>query len=289
MASRLGLTGHRGERPRGPRRRRGRSTWPTGVADGVDALVVVGGDGMVHLGVQALAGTGTPLGIIPAGTGNDVARYFDMPAQGPRRRRPTWSIAGRAPHRRPRPQRLDVLRRPCSPPGFDAMVNERANRMTWPKGQMRYNIATLAELRVFKPMPYTLELDGQRAAASRRCWSRSATARRSAAACGSPRAPMLDDGLLDVVIIKPISQAASCSGPTPSCSRAPTCSTRTTSTTASARVTVAAPGIVAYADGERIGPLPAHGRGRPRRSSVLCPADGVSVMSRAARRTRRRR
>jgi diacylglycerol kinase (ATP) len=49
------------------------------VADGVDALVVCGGDGMVHLGVQAVAGTGTALGIIPAGTGNDVARYFDLP------------------------------------------------------------------------------------------------------------------------------------------------------------------------------------------------------------------
>ncbi len=50
---------------------------------------MLGGDGMVHLGVQAVAGTGTPLGIIPAGTGNDVARYFDLPAQGPgRRRRP---------------------------------------------------------------------------------------------------------------------------------------------------------------------------------------------------------
>ncbi|WP_213056680.1 hypothetical protein, partial [Escherichia coli] len=39
--------------------------------------------------------------------------------------------------------------------GFDAIVNERANRMTWPKGQMRYNLATLAELRVFEPLPYT--------------------------------------------------------------------------------------------------------------------------------------
>ena len=27
---------------------------------------------------------------------------------------------------------------------------------------MRYNLATLAELRVFKPLPYTLELDGER-------------------------------------------------------------------------------------------------------------------------------
>ena len=53
------------------------------VADGVEALVVLGGDGMVHLGVQAVAETGTPLGIIPAGTGNDVARYFDLPRKDP--------------------------------------------------------------------------------------------------------------------------------------------------------------------------------------------------------------
>ena len=45
--------------------------------------MVIGGDGMVHLGVQAVAETETALGIIPAGTGNDVARYFDLPAQGP--------------------------------------------------------------------------------------------------------------------------------------------------------------------------------------------------------------
>ena len=45
--------------------------------------------------------------------------------------------------------------------GFDAKVNERANAMTWPRGQMRYNLATLAELRVFEPLPYTLELDGE--------------------------------------------------------------------------------------------------------------------------------
>ena len=45
--------------------------------------------------------------------------------------------------------------------GFDAIVNERANAMAWPKGQMRYNLATLAELRTFRPLPYTLELDGQ--------------------------------------------------------------------------------------------------------------------------------
>src|SRR5207342_1596076 len=46
--------------------------------------------------------------------------------------------------------------------GFDAIVNERANAMTWPRGQMRYNLATLLELRTFTPLDYVLELDGTR-------------------------------------------------------------------------------------------------------------------------------
>ena len=46
---------------------------------GLDALVVVGGDGMVHLGVNVVAGTGLPLGIVAAGTGNDIARTLALP------------------------------------------------------------------------------------------------------------------------------------------------------------------------------------------------------------------
>ena len=42
---------------------------------------------MVHLGVQAAADTPTPLGIIPVGTGNDVARYFDLPRKDRSRQR----------------------------------------------------------------------------------------------------------------------------------------------------------------------------------------------------------
>ncbi|TWH28858.1 diacylglycerol kinase (ATP), partial [Isoptericola variabilis J7] len=51
------------------------------VADGVDALVVVGGDGMVHLGLQATAETGTPLGVVAVGTGNDVASVVGLPVR----------------------------------------------------------------------------------------------------------------------------------------------------------------------------------------------------------------
>ncbi|WP_420114618.1 diacylglycerol/lipid kinase family protein, partial [Pseudactinotalea sp.] len=45
-----------------------------------DALVVVGGDGMVHLGVNATAGTDVPLGLVAIGSGNDFARNVGLPA-----------------------------------------------------------------------------------------------------------------------------------------------------------------------------------------------------------------
>ncbi|MBE9928059.1 diacylglycerol kinase family lipid kinase, partial [Cellulosimicrobium cellulans] len=57
----------------------------TGAGTGVDALVVVGGDGMVHLGVNATAGTGVPLGIVAVGTGNDFAHALDLPTGRPDR------------------------------------------------------------------------------------------------------------------------------------------------------------------------------------------------------------
>ena len=48
-------------------------------ARGLDALVVVGGDGMVHLGLDVVARTGVPLGLIAVGTGNDIARHLGLP------------------------------------------------------------------------------------------------------------------------------------------------------------------------------------------------------------------
>ncbi len=135
--------------------------------------------------------------------------------------------------------------------GFDAVVNERANRMTWPKGQMRYNLATLMELRTFEPLPYTLDLDGR-------------TLRLSAMLVAIGNGPSfggglritegakLDDGLLDVVVIKPMSKVELV--------RTYPKLFKGTHTThpqyehhLARTVTVAAPGIVAYADGERFG------------------------------------
>ena len=232
------------------------STWPAQcVADGVEALVVCGGDGMVHLGVAGGGRHRRRPGHHPRRHRQRRGPLLRPAPQGPAgRRRPGHRRRGRRTHR-PGPQRVDSTSSPCWPPGFDAIVNERANQMTWPKGQMRYNLATLAELRTFQPLAYTLELDGeprrargdagrrrQRPVVRRRAADhRGRRARRRPARRGHHQAD---------------EQARSWSGPTPSCSRAPTSRTRSTSTTGSARSPSPRPGIVAYADGERFGALP---------------------------------
>jgi diacylglycerol kinase (ATP) len=222
------------------------------VAGGVDALVVCGGDGMVHIAVQAVAESGTPLGIVPAGTGNDVARYFDLPRKDPDAavdRVLAWQTRTVDLARSGSQYFVTVLAA-----GFDAVVNERANRMTWPKGQMRYNIATLAELRVFEPLPYTLQLDDYRVSLE----AMLVAVGNGPSFGGGLRiteGAVLDDGLLDVVIIKPISK--------PDLIRTYPKLFKGTHVHHPQylhhrvrSVTVAAPGIVSYADGERFGPLP---------------------------------
>jgi diacylglycerol kinase (ATP) len=237
------------------------------VADGVESLVVVGGDGMVHLALQAVAGTETRLGLIPAGTGNDVARYFDIP------RRDTAAatdvvIGGRE-------RRVDLARTGSTyfltvmAAGFDAVVNERANQMTWPKGQMRYNLATLAELRTFEPIPYVLDIDGTQ----HRFEAMMVAIGNGPSFGGGLRiaeGALLDDGLLDVVVIMPMSK--------PQLVRTyPKLFNGTHVHHPQYRhhharkVTIAAPGITAYADGERIAALPLTVEVAPLALRVLAP------------------
>jgi diacylglycerol kinase (ATP) len=222
------------------------------VESGVEAVVVCGGDGMVHLAVQVLVGSGVALGIIPAGTGNDVARYLDLPRKDPEAAADI--VVGS------RTTTIDLARAGDTyyvtvlASGFDSKVNERANEMTWPKGQMRYNLATFAELRVFEPLPYRLTLDG-----------RDLTLDAMLVAVGNgpsfggglriTHGADMHDGLLDVVVIHPLSKP-----------RLLTTYPRLFKGThvrmaeyehhLVSSVTVDAPGIVAYADGERLGALP---------------------------------
>ncbi len=49
------------------------------VAEGMDAVIAVGGDGTVNEIARSLAGTSTSLGIIPCGSGNGFARHLGIP------------------------------------------------------------------------------------------------------------------------------------------------------------------------------------------------------------------
>jgi len=239
----------------------------TCVADGLETLVVVGGDGMIHLAVQALAGSQTRLGLIPAGTGNDVARYFDVP------RKDTAAatdivIGGRE-------RQVDLARIGSKyfltvlAAGFDAIVNERANEMTWPKGQMRYNLATIAELRTLKPISYVLEIDGEQ----HRFDATMVAVGNGTSFGGGLRiteGALLDDGLLDVVIIEPMSRTMLLRT-YPKLFKGTHVHHPGYRHHHAKKVTIAAPGITAYADGERIGPLPLTVEVAPLALRVLVP------------------
>ena len=77
------------------------------VEDGASVVVAMGGDGMVHHVAQGLVGTGTALGIIPAGTTNVIARLFDIPSRHTKAAR---LIADGAEPRRVGTARLTMLR-----------------------------------------------------------------------------------------------------------------------------------------------------------------------------------
>lgn len=223
----------------------------------IDRLVVGGGDGMVHLGANLCAGTPVSLGVIAAGTGNDIARELGLPVRDAAAS-VQRILSGST-------RRVDAARHTTATgeqkwflgvlaAGFDAVVNERANQLTWPKGPMRYNLAILRELPVFRAIPYTLVLDGERIDTEAMLV---AVGNGPAYGGGMRVTPdaSFDDGLLDVLILRKIStfeflrvfprvfKGTHVSHPAVQIRRART-------------VSLEAEGIVSYADGERFAPLP---------------------------------
>ncbi|MGC4897098.1 diacylglycerol kinase [Micromonospora sp. DT31] len=230
------------------------------VAGGVGALVTVGGDGTVHRAVQAVAGTGVPFGPVPAGTGNDFAVDTGFPAD------PMAAVdviaaalaAGRT-------RAVDLARLSHAgvedrwyaavlAAGFDAIVNERANRMRRPRGPRRYDLAILAELARLRPRRYRLTLDGEPHEVDAVLVAVGNTASYGGGMRVCPDADPAD-GLLDVVVggrfdrrtlirVKPrIYRGTHVTHPLVRTYRART-------------VEVAAEGITTYADGERALDLP---------------------------------
>jgi len=224
-----------------------------------DVLVVAGGDGMMHLGVNRAIAAAKPLGLIPAGTGNDASRILEI-SQDPvvaslqidnalrngSRLVDTLRITGEGFER----YAFGMLSA-----GFDALVNERANIMHSPKGPSRYTLAMLAELAQLKPRKYKFTVDGE---------TRETDAILIAVSnnqfCGGgmrfvPHA-QVDDGQIEVFVLKPLGRAKFLSIFPKVFSGRHVEHADLVEFFRGTEVSVEASDIVGYADGERLDSLP---------------------------------
>lgn len=229
---------------------------------GTDAVVVAGGDGTVSLAIQELAATGVPLGIVPTGTGNDLATSLgirDLDADGAA----DAVIAGRTRTidlaRVTRADGSTVLYGTVLASGFDSKVNDRANRMTWPRGHMRYNIAILAEFVRLRGIPFDIALDLADGTVERLTGDlvMATVGNGRTYGGGIPICPDadLEDGLLDVTLVRPAGRLTLLRL-LPRVYRGTHTSIRQVSTYRVRRVQLTSPGVTAYADGDPFGPLP---------------------------------
>ncbi|KUM71456.1 diacylglycerol kinase [Streptomyces griseorubiginosus] len=242
------------------------------VRDGTGALIAVGGDGMAHLALQAVAGTRTPFGLIAVGTGNDLARTLGLPVRDP-------AAAARLIAEALKDSRLngidlglvgDQWFGTVLASGLDSRVNDRGNRMRWPLGRFKYDLALLAELAAFRPVPYRITLDDGEV--------REVEATLVAVGNGSsygggmricPGAD-LTDGLFDVTVV------GDCTRTTllrvfPRVYRGTHVEHPKVSVVRAAKVEIAAPDVTGYADGEPLGPLPLTARCVRAAVSVIGP------------------
>ncbi|TDW14013.1 diacylglycerol kinase [Kribbella kalugense] len=222
------------------------------VASGADAVTLIGGDGTIHLGAQALANSGMPFGVIPAGTGNDFARGLGVPLKDPAAAA-DLVIAGRT-------RTIDLATAKDEfittvvAGGFDSLVNKRANAMTWPKGNARYTVATLAELRTFQPLEYVVTVDGDQIETSAMLVA-VGTGPMYGGGLQICAGAELDDGLLDVTIIQPVSRLTLLQM-FPKLAKGTHVGHPAVRTLRGRSVRIESPGITAYADGEPLGLLP---------------------------------
>jgi len=220
-----------------------------------EGLFLIGGDGTVNLAVQELVGSALGIALIPAGTGNDFARTLHLKLKNPEQlikhylsSRPSLIDVGKVGEK----YFVDVLST-----GFDSMVNERANAMKRIKGRAKYNISILLVLSTFKPKSYRFSIDG---------FSFESKAMLIAVSNGicygggmkvTPDA-RIDDGLFDILILSPVSKFEFLKV-------FPKVFSGTHTTHPAVKISRGKSveidsDAVAYADGERVGPLPVKAR-----------------------------
>lgn len=220
-------------------------------------VVVVGGDGTVHVVVQAIAHSGVPLGVVPAGSGDDAARAWGLP-RGDTDAAADLLLSGT-------PVAVDLGRSSAVDgtqhwfatvlaAGFDARVSERAHGMPQVPATIRYLAALAAELRSFSPLHYRLTLDGTQ---GERDAVLVAVGNTSHFGGGMMICPDADatDGLLDVLVLDPIPRGEFVRV-FPRVYRGTHLAHPAVDVVRAREVLIEKADVVAYADGERLGPLP---------------------------------
>jgi diacylglycerol kinase (ATP) len=234
------------------------------VAEGVGALIAVGGDGTVHRALQAVAGKPVAFGVVPAGTGNDFAAELGLPDRpltaadalaealrsGATRRVDLARMTGEWPGAPREPRWFGAV----LAAGFDAIVNERANGMRFPRGSVKYDLAILIELARLRPRRYTLRLDGEPLQLDAVLVAVGNGARYGGGMRICPTADVTD-GLLDVVVGGPLSRLEFVRIK-PHVYRGTHVEHPKIRTFRARTVGLDAEGITGYADGERALPLP---------------------------------
>ena len=228
------------------------------IADRSDALVVVGGDGTLAAVVDVLTGSGIPLVLVPAGTGNDLARSLGIAFGSDEAAADAADAAiDGIPHA------LDIGEATSAGGGtarfltiaalgFDAKVSERTNRLRWPRGGARYYLALLIELIRLAPMPFALRVDGVEAPVADGILI--AVGNTPTYGGGMPICPDADphDGLFDVIHIAPVGRFQLIRF-FPHLLRGTHVKLPQVTTLRGREIEVSAPGLLIYADGELLG------------------------------------
>jgi diacylglycerol kinase (ATP) len=214
-------------------------------------VIAVGGDGLLHLVLQKTVPAQIPLAVIPAGTGNDFVRTLG------------WSLTNidqlleKVLTTAPRSIDLGLVDGEwfgaILSTGFDSVVNERANAMSWPKGPMKYNVAIAFELPSFKPRHYEITLDDRTISTEAMLIAVSNGCSYGGGMLVCPQAD-ISDGLFDVMVLHPISKLEFIKV-FPKVFKGTHISHPAVEIVRSKKVSITSD-AVAYADGERIGQLP---------------------------------
>jgi diacylglycerol kinase (ATP) len=214
-------------------------------------VIAVGGDGLLHLVLQKITPAQVPLAMIPAGTGNDFVRTLG------------WSIddvdAILEAILSTKPSSVDLglvdgeWFAAILSTGFDSIVNEKANAMSWPKGPMKYNAAIAIELPRFKPHHYEIVLDDRTISTQAMLIAVSNGRSYGGGMLVCPQADV-SDGYFDVMVLHPVSKLEFIKV-FPRVFKGTHITHPAVEIVRSKSVKITAD-AVAYADGERIGQLP---------------------------------